>query len=187
MGEQAAAQLRRHGSKSRSAALLAQPSSPSETAQLSPTSTVSAHDAAIANMNEKIREIRIADALVNQESPDRDDGLSGEDAEKQSSTPENVYDPFDGQRIGVVMSGELNKAEDDLWTHLAHIRNLQSEIAKMHAHMEGLGENERSQVDDEAANADEEVKAAKFAKLGDRFKGRKEAIDGIMGKVITGL
>ena len=185
-GEELAAQVRGHISKSQSVGLLAQPSSPSETGQISPTSTVSAHDAVVASMNEKIREIRDADSLANGETLGRVEA-SAPDEEKQGSVPENVYDPFDGQRIGVMVPEKPNKLEDDLWNHLAHIRTLQSEIAKMHAHMEGLGENERSQVDEEATNADEEVKAAKFAKLGDRFNGRKEAIDAIMTKVAVEL
>ncbi|KAI5120831.1 hypothetical protein M0805_007018 [Coniferiporia weirii] len=106
---------------------------------------------------------------------------------------ENMYDPFDGQSIGMMVPGEFEEAEDDLWTHLARIRDLQSEIARMHSHMEGLGEGERSHrsgqtVDDETINAEEEVKAAKaaeFAKLSDRFNGRKDAIDAIMAKLET--
>ncbi|THH08342.1 hypothetical protein EW145_g2771 [Phellinidium pouzarii] len=88
-----------------------------------------------------------------------------------------------------MVPGEFEEAEDDLWTHLAHIRDLQSEIAKMHSHMEGLGENERlhrpdQTVDDDTAYA-EEGKAAEFAKLSDRFNGRKDAIDAIMLKLET--
>lgn len=174
--------LGRHGSKTRSAGVLVQPSDASESAQLSPSSTVSAHDEAIANMNNKIHELRIADSLANGESLVQDQQPTT-DPEKQTSKAENIYDPFDGQRIGILVSESRNKAEDDLWDHLTHIRTLQSEIAKMHAQMEGLGEGERQQMNDERADADEELKAAKFARLGDRFNGRKEAIDAIMNKV----
>lgn len=102
--------------------------------------------------------------------------------------PENMFDPFDGQSIGLMVQGDFEEAEDDLWTHLSEIRFLQSDIARMHAQMEKLGEIGRTgqAMDDDAINMEDDAKAAKaaeFAKLSDRFNGRKEAIEAIMQKV----
>ncbi|KAH8120021.1 hypothetical protein DFH11DRAFT_1557869 [Phellopilus nigrolimitatus] len=164
------------------------------------TSAISPHDIAISQMDEKFREIRLADppSGVTDLSP----SSSGPEHSpvphepqptktRSRNLPENVYDPFDGQSIGLMVPGEFEEAEDDLWTHLAHVRNLQRDIARMHTHMEGLGEEERSHraeqtVDDETVNVEEEAKAAKaaeFAKLSDRFDGRKDTMDAIMSKL----
>ncbi|KAL5535685.1 hypothetical protein ACEPAF_3779 [Sanghuangporus sanghuang] len=107
--------------------------------------------------------------------------------------PENLYDPFDGQSVGVMVPGEFGEEEDDLWTHLAEIRNLQSDVARMHAQMERLGENDRFYApeetgEEETVNVGDETKAektAEFTKLSDRFSVRKEAIDAIMQKLQT--
>jgi hypothetical protein len=88
--------------------------------------------------------------------------------------------------------------EDELWSHLSKILDLQSEIAHLHVEMEGVGaknnegrrhgkrraDQEWDARDEDAEDADaDEVRDEEFAALADRFTGRRAAIDGIMGKV----
>lgn len=155
------------------------------------------HDAIVNEMNEKIREIELASPSRPMPSvdPGRDGENShpaGEHTRTRSRLADNVYDPFTGQSIGNYVPGDYPESEDDLWTHLKRIRDLQSQIAMMHSQMEGLGTNDRSLRveqsigDDEAMNFEEDAKEAKkeeFQKLADRFSGRKDAIDAIMNKV----
>lgn len=105
-----------------------------------------------------------------------------------------------------------SKMEEELWTHLSKILKLQSVIAEKHVKMEGIGLKKpgvargkskgvprRSSTNigkrwlqgaDEGADeeADEEAQRKReleedFAGLGDKFAGRKDAIDGIMKNV----
>lgn len=141
----------------------------------------SPHDVVISRIESEVRELEEAGGAKGSTSPKL----------RNRELPENVYDPFDGQSVGVMVPGEFEEEEDDLWTHLAEIRNLQSDVARLHAQMERLGENDRFYVpeevgEEETVNAEDEGKAAKaaeFAKLSDRFSVRKEAIDAIMQKV----
>lgn len=155
------------------------------------------HDTIVSEMNEKIREIELGSPSRPMPSvdPERDDGNSqpaGEHTRTRTRMADNVYDLFTGHSMGNYVPGEYPESEDDLWTHLKRIRELQSQIAIMHSQMEGLGTTERtlrveqSIGDDEAMNFEEDAKEAKkeeFQKLADRFSGRKDAIDAIMNKV----
>ncbi|KAH8102557.1 hypothetical protein BXZ70DRAFT_929042 [Cristinia sonorae] len=142
---------------------------------------------------------------------------------------EHVYDPFTGNMAGVLYprppdqstsssandteskkkdSLQFDQAKDDLWSHLARIRDLQSEIASMHGNMEGIGLNDggrsgqkrpahpttRMHTDtigagEEWVDAEQEAKErekardAEFVKLAESFEGRRGAIDGIVNKV----
>ncbi|KAL5534072.1 hypothetical protein ACEPAG_533 [Sanghuangporus baumii] len=143
----------------------------------------SPHDAIISQIDNEVREL--------QDVPDP--GQSSPAKFRNRELPENLYDPFDGQSVGVMVPGEFDEEEDDLWTHLAEIRNLQSDVARMHAQMERLGENDRfygpeETGEEETVNVGDETKAekaAEFTKLSDRFSVRKEAIDAIMQKLQT--
>ena len=53
-------------------------------------------------------------------------GVKGTPSSEKSSPPklrtrelpENLADPFDGQSVGVLVPGEFEETEDDLWTHV---------------------------------------------------------------------
>lgn len=145
------------------------------------------HDAIVKSINQAISEVQLVDSSGNGFS----DPTSPEPPKTRSRPLETAFDPFSGQSIGNYATGEFEESEDDLWTHLTRIRDLQSEIAMMHSRMESLGGTERTRrteqsADEEAVNVEEEAKAAKaaeFAELADRFNGKKDAIDAIMVKV----
>lgn len=108
---------------------------------------------------------------------------------------------------------QFDQAKDDLWSHLARIRDLQCEIAGMHVNMEGIGSSEGGRggqkrsapattarmhtdtigVGDEWVDAEQEAQArekardAEFTKLAESFEGRRTAIDDIMCRVCTVL
>lgn len=149
------------------------------------TDTVlSPHDAAVEDIVGKLQDLRGA-AL-----PEEDN--CAQEADALEPLPKNVYDTFDGQPIGLLHTGQLGKAKSEIWDHLARVRDLQSDIARMHAQMEGLGDSERGasskQVsnDDGGLNPEEQAKAAQFAefaRLTRRFSDRKDAVESIMLKV----
>ena len=96
---------------------------------------------------------------------------------------------------------DFDHTRDELWAHLARIRELQSEIAGMHLQMEGIGSSDARSARraagatrrpteewDDPGEAEEQRKAARdaeFATLAETFRGRRVAIDGIMNKVRT--
>lgn len=143
-------------------------------------------------------------------------GLRSASASPLSAQPEHVpiYDPFTGALAGVMtppvhdpeggqaMSDtDFDQTRDELWVHLARIRELQSEIAGMHLQMEGVGSSDARSARraagatrrateewDDPGEAEERSKAmrdAEFATLAETFRGRRVAIDGIMNKVST--
>lgn len=97
----------------------------------------------------------------------------------------------------------FEQTKDELWSHLARIRDLQIEIAGMHSHMEGMSANDASKHKRStpssgvhtdtigAAEWEERVsqqrkknaRDAEFTNLAEIFEGRKTAISGIMNKV----
>jgi len=134
-----------------------------------------------------------------------------------------IYDPFDGSVFGNLVSPnryivpeahvtltEAASKNEELWSHLSRILELQSQIATMHGEMEGIGtkqgdgkgkgKSSRSRapstsrpIGDEAEEAvgverDEEAeknraREEEFAKLTEQFQGRKESINEIMSKL----
>ena len=61
---------------------------------------------------------------------------------------ETLTDPYDGTTLGVLVpntpcptstSGEGQLGNEELWTQLSRITDLQTEVARMHLEMEGLG------------------------------------------------
>lgn len=154
----------------------------------------SPHDNVVSNLK---GQLRLMEAFDKPDTPARSEGLAADVVEGKKPLkvrkPENLYDPFSGQTIGLFSPGpgELDDTQEELWNHLARIHELQSQISVMHSHMEHLGTGERParmerSVDDEAENPEESARVAKeaeFAKLADRFTGRKEQIDNVMLKV----
>jgi len=133
----------------------------------------------------------------------------GSIATSSSPPPEPFYDPFTGVTTGILSptspsSGKQSTSTEDLWVHLARIRSLQADVARLHLTMEGIGLAEstvphlrstgpRAAVgerleDDENADGDGGVEAEKrrereFERSERRFDGRKEEIGQIMTKV----
>ncbi|KAJ8597637.1 hypothetical protein M405DRAFT_855571 [Rhizopogon salebrosus TDB-379] len=69
---------------------------------------------------------------------------------------ETMYDPSTGQRLhDYVPTPARSGADEKLWSHLSHILELQSEIAKMHVDMENVGRGHDGPASSECgANAD---------------------------------
>jgi hypothetical protein len=138
-------------------------------------------------------------------------------------TSDSIYDPFDGQKIGSILApdhnvqpeegGRLNDVaakNEELWSHLSRVLELQNQISRMHLDMEEIGPNadpkgqgkgtrsraasvSRVVIDDEGdegigGKRDEEAERNKareeqFSNLAGQFRGKKEAITAIMTKV----
>ena len=146
---------------------------------------LSPHDAALEETIGKLQELR--EASITESKDDTSQG-----AREADTLAKNIYDPFNGDPIGLLPPGSSGKEDNEIWSHLAQVRDLQSEIARMHAQMEGIGDIDRGpsskQVtsDDGGFNVEDEPKAtqsAEFARLSDRFTQRKEAVEKIMLKV----
>jgi hypothetical protein len=153
----------------------------------------SPHDVIVEDLVGRLYELKAAAS-----GDDESDGVGGrppsdERTHMNDELPKNIYDPYDGQSIGLLLPrNDARSSETSLWTHLAQVRDLQSEIARMHAQMEGLGDSERGvgspeqATGEEPLNMEEEAKAvqtAEFSKLSERFNERKKAIEAIMLKV----
>ena len=130
-----------------------------------------------------------------------------------SRTP--LHDPFAGSLIGLSVQGEgehihTDRAnsevkKEDLWSHMANVREIQTQLASMHVAMENIGLGHRADTfpvervhstvpsegekwedavegeDDEAKEKD--AREQEFTKLANKFHGRKEATENIMSKV----
>lgn len=110
---------------------------------------------------------------------------------------EPLYDPATGVQRGVfeaVACADHGLVRDEVWSHLARMRELQSEIAKMHMNMEGLGEGPGlisvdvdADIDIETVPTQEEEDAARrqreFERLPGKFNGRADNISAMMAKV----
>lgn len=148
------------------------------------------------------------------QAPQTQTGLRSASASPHSAQHVPIYDPFTGALAGVMTSpvhdhegsqamsdADFDQTRDELWAHLARIRELQSEIAGMHLQMEGIGSSDARSARraagatrrpteewDDPGEAEERRKAARdaeFATLAENFRGRRVAIDGIMNKVGT--
>jgi hypothetical protein len=129
-----------------------------------------------------------------------------------SQNYEVLHDPFTGSIIGLSAPeerehnevGDFESAKDELWAHMARIRTVQSEIANLHVMMEGVGPGppgeqgaagrsvpivhptEGDKWEDEEGDEEVEEKNARereFARLAEKFNGRKEATANIINKV----
>ncbi|KAJ7225359.1 hypothetical protein GGX14DRAFT_420149 [Mycena pura] len=156
-------------------------------------------------------------------------GLTNIDPVHRGAAPDtansSVYDPFDGSFLGNLVTpdqnvqpedvGSLNDVvakNDELWSNLSRVLELQSQISRMHLDMEevglnasdpkGKGKGTRSRatsvsrvvIDDAegeegiGGKRDEEAETNKareeqFSKLSGQFRGKKEAINEIMLKL----
>ena len=177
---------------SSSAAAIPPISNPPDPQHTTLPSHISPHDAVIARIDNELQGLKVAAAVNTSEDPNSSTrpGETSPAKLKSRILPENMYDPFDGQSIGLMVPGEFEEEENDLWSHLAQIRDLQSDIARLHAQMERLGDSGRFGIEqaaeEETINVEDEGKAAKaaeFAKLSEQFNERKDAIDTVMAKV----
>jgi hypothetical protein len=140
-------------------------------------------------------------------------------------TSGGVYDPFDGSFLGSLVApdhnvqpeeqGKLNDVaakNEELWSNLSRVLELQNQISRMHLDMEEIGLNatdpkgkgkgtrsratsvSRVVIDDTEGDEgiggkrDEEAEINKareeqFANLAGQFRGKKEAINAIMTQV----
>lgn len=169
------------------------------------------HDAVLAELfSQKPDGSPKMDEAPAETSSARDEEVTSEGHQRsRSPNREAVHDPFSGSIIGLAIPEErddgvdFESTKDDLWTHMAHIREVQSQIANMHVLMEGIGLGPQGKQgttgrsvplvqpsadkweEDEQDEEAEEKKAREqeFARLAEKFNGRREATDNIMNKV----
>ncbi|GJJ09805.1 hypothetical protein Clacol_004029 [Clathrus columnatus] len=165
--------------------------------------TPNPHDSAISEIRNGLRQV---ESLAR---PQRSTNAVTEQSPSGDTPTEPLYDPATGEQRGTFdkthpaspadsagpfdnVTAELTN--DEVWSHLARIRELQSEIAKMHTHMEGVGDTKHVldidvdvDIDVDSVPTQEEEEAAKrqkeFEKLPRRFKGRSENIEAVMTKL----
>ena len=134
----------------------------------------------------------------------------------QSPIRTPLYDPFAGSLIGQSIQDDGDHAhndrtnpearKEDLWSHMADVRDIQTQIANIHVAMENIGlghqadqlsvervhstvASEGEKWEDAVEGEDDEVnekdaREQEFAKLANKFHGRKEATENIMAKVL---
>ncbi|KIY45182.1 hypothetical protein FISHEDRAFT_76856 [Fistulina hepatica ATCC 64428] len=172
-----------------------------EPALSAPVTLVTPHDTALAGILTRLK---------------RDEETAAETGVPTDFTSSELYDPYDGSVLGrgePVDPTEAHQRHEELWAHLSRVLALQTDIARMHTEMEGVGAKTDTSlkphllsakrgramssgtVDDDTVDEDEGVgmdddeaamnraHEAEFAKLAGQFEGRKEAIDGIMSKL----
>ncbi|EJD45793.1 hypothetical protein AURDEDRAFT_184691 [Auricularia subglabra TFB-10046 SS5] len=170
------------------------------------------HDLAIATLDAKLQQLDDS-AYVSRRRPTLDttsDGTEFHSMPEDSVLPtprpsstaiEQAFDPFSGNPAGVLapLDQSNEHSHDLIWANLANIRELQSEIARMHVDMEKMGETKRHGDDDEGDAEDSfyagllsdaekqkreaQKRAAEFEAMADQFKKRKYAIEDIMTKL----
>ena len=133
----------------------------------------------------------------------------------QSPTRIPLHDPFAGSLIGLSVQDDgdhahndrtnLEARKEDLWSHMANIKEIQTHLANMHVAMENIGlghqadqlsvermysmvPSEGEKWEDAVEGEDDETKEKdareqEFTKLANKFHGRKEATENIMTKV----
>ncbi|KAJ7706016.1 SGNH hydrolase-type esterase domain-containing protein [Mycena rosella] len=152
-----------------------------------------------------------------------EDGLNGS---SRASVLDNktIYDPFDGSVIGTLVAPDPNvipeehgkltdtARNEELWSHLSRVLELQNQISRMHLDLEGIGMDARDPkgkgkgtrsratsvtrvvIDDVegeegiGGKRDEEAEQNKareeqFSNLSGQFRGKREAINGIMSEL----
>jgi len=167
---------------------------PLNTSESLGTPTPNPHDAVIAEVEAKLTQAeRLASSTSGSTAPPAHDTPNS-----SSPPPEPLYDPATGIQRGMfepISCPDNQDTGDEVWGHLAQMRALQSEIAKMHMNMEGLGEGARAMmnvevdadIDVETVPTQEEEEAAKrqkeFDSLPEKFRGRADNINAMMAKV----
>ncbi|KAF8516570.1 hypothetical protein BU17DRAFT_92685 [Hysterangium stoloniferum] len=156
------------------------------------------HDDAIAEVHAKLLQVeQLTSPTRSRASSVRVPTMDGPAAPNSPFT-EKLYDPATGVERAIfdaiAPAADLKQLHDEVWTHLTRIRELQSEIARMHTHMEGMGDgiglnhlDVDADIDVDSVPTQEEEEAAKrqkeFEKLPGRFKGRSDNIAAIMMKL----
>lgn len=148
---------------------------------------------------------------------------AGTSHRSQSPSRTPLHDPFAGSLIGLSIQDDGDHAQngganseakkEDLWSHMANVREIQTQIANMHVAMENIGlghqadqlsadrvhsagasegTSEGDKWEDAVEGEDDEMKEKdareqEFAKLANKFHGRKEATENIMTKVLVGV
>ncbi|KAJ7110052.1 hypothetical protein C8R44DRAFT_801263 [Mycena epipterygia] len=167
---------------------------------------------------------RILGNLFDNAQTGSENGLNGS-VPRADTANAAIYDPFDGSFLGSLVApdhnvqpeehGKLNDVSaknEELWSHLSRVLELQTQISRMHLDMEEIGMNpndpkgkgkgtrsratsvSRVVIDDAEGDEgiggkrDEEAEKNKareeqFSKLAGQFRGKKEAINGIMNKL----
>ena len=103
-----------------------------------------------------------------------------------SPPPELLYDPFTGVTTGVLSpaacsssSPSAKKTTEELWVHLARIRSLQADVARLHLTMEGIGLAESTVPHLRSTGGGGGPRAAAAAVLvGERLEDDDEGADG---------
>jgi hypothetical protein len=135
-------------------------------------------------------------------------------AQSPGRTP--LHDPFAGSLIGLSVQDDgddthndranFEARKEDLWSHMANIREIQTQLANMHVAMENIGlghqadqfsvermhstvPSEGEKWEDAVEGEDDEAKEKdareqEFTKLANKFHGRKEATENMMTKVL---
>lgn len=143
-------------------------------------------------------------------APRRDEAEANQHRSRSPSrTP--LHDPFAGSLIGLSIQDHGDHAhndrtnveagKEDLWSHMANIREIQTQLANMHVAMENIGLGHQadqhsverahsampSEGEDAVEGEDDEAeeknaRAQEFTKLANKFHGRKEATENMMTK-----
>jgi len=162
------------------------------------TAVSNPHDDAIADMYAKLLQVeQLTSPTRSRASSVRVPTMEGQTAPNPPST-EKLYDPATGVERAIfdaiAPTVDPEQLHDEVWTHLTRIRELQSEIARMHMHMAGMGDgiglnhlDVDADIDVDSVPTQEEEEAAKrqkeFEKLPGRFKGRSDNIGAMMMKL----
>ncbi|KAJ7492465.1 SGNH hydrolase-type esterase domain-containing protein [Mycena latifolia] len=164
-------------------------------------------------------------AKLFEQNASAEDGFKGPIPRPSILDNNAIYDPFDGSFLGSLVApdhnvqpeehGKLNDIakNEELWSHLSRVLELQNQISRMHLDLEGIGINAadskgkgkgtrsratsvtRVIIDDVVegeegigGKRDEEAERNKareeeFLNLSAQFRGKREAINGIMTKL----
>lgn len=172
------------------------------------------HDAVLAELLSHRRNVETSAKIEDpsaETASTRDEEVTSEGHQRaRSPNREPIHDPFSGSIIGLAIpedrddGADFDSTKDELWTHMAHIREVQSQIANMHVLMEGIGlgaqgeqgatgrsvplvpssEADKWEYDEEDEEAEEKkAREQEFSRLAKKFDGRREATDNIMNKV----
>lgn len=184
------------------------------------TAVSTPHDAVLAELF-SYKPGQVADQpgavpAVPEVAPRRDEAETNHHrSQSPSRTP--LHDPFAGSLIGLSVQDDGDHAhndrtnfearKEDLWSHMANIREIQTQLANMHVAMENIGlghqadqlsvgrahstvPSEGEKWEDAVEGEDDEAKEKdareqEFTKLANKFHGRKEATENIMTKVLS--
>ena len=181
------------------------------------TAVSTPHDAVLAELFSQRPGPGAAETVpkIPEVAPGKDEGeTSHHRSQSPSRTP--LHDPFAGSLIGLSIQDdgdhghnngrrEFETRKEDLWLHMANVREIQTQIANMHVAMENIGlghqadqlsvdrvhstaASEGEKWEDAVEGEDDEAKEKEareqeFTKMANKFRGRKEATENMMTKV----